>query len=152
LAASAAAASITATAASDEDVIRALRRANNAAIAARDSAATMAAMAPSIVLVDSAGTVFIGNKTLTDDYAAHEFNDPTFIAYDRVTERVDVSAKGGFAAEYGRWTARNRLPGGGERQKSGVYLSEWVKVEGTWKIQTESYVGLGCGQMATCNR
>ncbi len=146
------AASIAAAAPPDEDVIRALRRANNAAIAAHDIVATRAAMAPGIVLVDSAGTVFIGAKPLMDDYAAHEFRDPSFIAYDRITERVEVSAKGSSAAEYGRWTGRTRLPGGGENQKSGVYLSEWGKVEGAWKIQTESYVRLGCGQMATCNR
>lgn len=146
------AAAMTVAAPSDDDLIRALRRANNAAIAARDTAAAMAAMAPGIVLVDSAGAVYVGAKPLTDDYAAHEFRDPSFIAYDRVTDRVEVSAKGRFAAEYGHWTGRHRRPDGGETQTTGVYLSEWVKVDGAWKIQTESYVGLGCGQMTTCNR
>ncbi len=135
-----------------QTAIRALRLASNAAIAARDPVGTLASMSPDITLIDSAGTVFKGAKLLVDDYASHEFQDPAFISYDRVTDRVEVGAGGERAAEFGRWTGRYRQAGGGERQRSGVYLAEWVKSDGAWKVRAETYVGLGCGAMAACHR
>ncbi len=136
----------------DVEVIRALRFASNAAIASHDKAGLMSSMAPGFTLLDSRGGFLSGAEKSADDYAAVEFKDPAFIAYERTPEAIGLSPTGAHATERGHWLARRRLPGGGEKQAGGTYLAGWVKSDGQWKIETEAYVQLDCGAMPACDR
>ena len=136
--------------AADEAAIRQLRVGYNAVIAARQPDRFAAFVAAGIVEMSSQGEVTRGAQPLAESYASQEFKDPSFIAYDRRTDTVQVSADGTLAVERGHWRARRRAAGGGETGGGGLYQAGWIKQGGAWRIQTEAYASLACGTSAKC--
>jgi hypothetical protein len=126
---------------SDGDTIRALRAANNHAIATRNTAALTAVWSPNISLSGGDGTLYTGGaKALAKSYATDEFVDPTFVSYARKPARIEISTDGKRAAEEGSWVGTWRAPH--PKRASGKYFALWHKVNGSWKILHESYVTL----------
>ncbi|MGA8533772.1 MAG: hypothetical protein WB615_06670 [Candidatus Tumulicola sp.] len=119
--------------------IRALRIANNVAIASHNVALMRKAWLPGIRLIETDGTLFSGSQSLASSYAQSEFRDVNFVAYVRRPSRIVVGNDGMHAAEYGEWTAIYKPP---KRVRSGTYLASWRKTDAGWKIAYEAYVAL----------
>lgn len=124
--------------AADARTIRALRLANNRAIARHDAAGMRQDWDANIHLICCGGLVYSGSA-LAASYEQQEFRDPAFVAYVRIPRRIFVSADGTQAAEDGTWTAVLRSP---HPIRSGRYFAGWKKEPAGWKIASESYVTL----------
>ena len=76
------------------------------------------------------------------------FRDPEFVTYVRTPTTVSISQGGGFAAEQGEWVGTwNRKDG--EMSVRGVYLAQWQKRVGAWRIRSEVFVALSCDGSAS---
>lgn len=134
----------------DRDQVRARRLAYTAAIEARRPDLMRNFLAPEIAQLSSDGQAAIGRDDVLQTYSRLEFRDPSFIVYERVPDRIDISDNGRFAVERGHWRGRFRQPDGGVTGNSGLYQAGWIKRDGTWFIRTESYVRLHCADEKNC--
>jgi len=141
-----------APAADDAAQVRERRLAYGAAIAARQPDRMRDVIAADMVQLSSNGQVQAGRDAIVASYAASEFTDPAFIAYERIPDSVDISANGRFAVERGHWRGRFRQPDGTVTGNSGLYQAGWIKRDGVWLIRTESYVRLTCASESDCPR
>jgi ketosteroid isomerase-like protein len=130
--------------------IRRLRIAYNEALEARDVAAVREFLAPEMVEL-SGVSVQAGSNAVARSYAEQEFQDPAFIAYDRITDSIELAGDGLTAAERGHWRGRYRQPDGSVDGNRGVYQAGWTKRDGRWRIRTESYIQLHCAPRSTCS-
>jgi ketosteroid isomerase-like protein len=135
---------------SDVDAIRDLRLQYNHAIELREAGAFVKFLSPTFVEMSGAGEVTSGAKAVADSYAAAEFKDPNFIAYDRQPDTIEVARNERFAVERGHWRGRFRGPSGAEVGASGLYQAGWVRMDGGWRIQSEAYVRLTCKTEPIC--
>ncbi|MCA3255465.1 MAG: nuclear transport factor 2 family protein [Alphaproteobacteria bacterium] len=138
--------------AEDAAQVRERRLAYGAAISARQAEAMRGFLAADMVQLSSNGQMQAGRDTVVASYAAAEFVDPSFIAYERIPDTVDISANGRFAVERGHWRGRFRQPDGSITGNSGLYQAGWIKRDGVWLIRTESYVRLTCASESDCPR
>ena len=141
-----------AMASADVDAIRALRQADNAAIARRDFAPVHGLFDPDYhVIRGASGLTMAGpgatEVLLKDDIA----KDPGFVGYERLTDRVEIGTGGLRAAEHGRWVGRWNEPDG-KMALTGVYLAMWVKTSGRWVLKSEAFVALDCSGSVACKR
>ncbi len=128
--------------------IRAERAANNAAIARRDAAGSVANMLPGYrgtwaqsVIHLSRDSVF---AALTRQYA-----DSARLGYVRTPTVIEVSTTGPAAAEYGRWVGR-RQRADGVQVLSGTYYATWQRTTEGWRLNTEAFVALECTGSTSC--
>ncbi len=119
-----------------QDAIRARRRLTNKLIAGHEAARLRPFFAPDVKLIVGDGALILGADEVIAAFAS-QFAEAGFITYLRETERVDLDAEAGRAAEAGRWTGRWR-----DREMGGTYLAVWRKVTGQWVIESELYVTL----------
>ncbi|MBW8814640.1 MAG: nuclear transport factor 2 family protein [Caulobacterales bacterium] len=119
-----------------EDAIRARRRLTNKLIAAHEAARLRPFFTADVKVIVGDGSLILGVDAVIEAFAG-QFAEPAFIDYLRETERVEIDAAGGRAAEAGRWTGRWR-----GAEMTGVYLAVWRKVTGQWAIESELYVTL----------
>ena len=119
------------------------------AIEAKAPAEFATVLHPDFVQMASDGATIAGAQTVADSYAANEFSNPAFITYQRQTDAIEVSPNGKLAVERGHWRARIAGPSG-ETGNAGFYQAGWVKLDGGWRIRTESYVKLTCPDDADC--
>ena len=120
-----------------EDAIAARRKLTNKFIAAREAERLRPFFMPNARLITGDGGMITGADGIVAAFAA-QFAEADFVSYLRETERVDLDAEAGRAAEAGRWTGRWR-----DREMGGTYLAVWRKVTGQWVIESELYVTLG---------
>ena len=136
----------------DVAAIKALRQADNTAIARRDFAPVRDLFDPDYhVIRGASGSVMAGpdaTETLLKDDIA---KDPGFVGYERFTDQVELGAGGMRAAEHGRWAGRWSEPDGA-MALTGVYLAMWVKTGGRWTLKSEAFVALNCSGSAACSR
>lgn len=132
----------------DEQAIRRLRADFNAAIAAHDLPALPKFWRENIHVTTGAGRQLPGIDALRAAFEAI-FADPTFIAYTRSPDRVELNASGARAAESGRWLGQWKKPDG-MMEWRGTYLAMWRKENGQWLIQSELYVSLKCSGSKEC--
>jgi len=130
--------------------IRRLRIAYNEALSRRDGAGVPDFLAPDMVEL-SGVSVQVGREAVARSYAEQEFQDPAFIAYDRITDTIELSSDGMTAAERGHWRGRSRQPDGSIDGNRGVYQAGWTKRDGRWRIRTESYIQLHCARRSGCS-
>lgn len=123
---------------SDSDEIRALRLANNHAIARHDVSGMREAWSTDIHLICCGNLMFSGASALIASYEGVEFKDPGFVEYVRIPESITVSSDRSQAAEYGRWIGVFTA----EPVRLGRYFASWRKERGRWRITSESYVPL----------
>lgn len=128
------------------DEIRAVRERSNRALAARDIEGFAAALAPDYVLVRGNGT-FAPTREEAVAAIAAGFRDPGGVRYERSPERIELSKVAALAAEHGRWTAK--LPSG-KLAFRGTYLAMWRRTEAGWRIRSELFVVLECGDEPSC--
>jgi ketosteroid isomerase-like protein len=123
--------------------VRTARLAQNAAFAAGlfDSAATF--WTNDVTITTSRGAVRRGVGEYRDALAGDS------LRYERVPDRIDVSAAWAIAWEEGRWVGRRG--GTGPAVVGGRYSAQWQKVGDRWKIRSELFVGLTCAG-ETCRR
>ncbi|HJS90558.1 MAG TPA: DUF4440 domain-containing protein [Steroidobacteraceae bacterium] len=124
---------------SDSDDIRALRLANNRAIARHDVSGMREAWSTDIHLICCGNMMFSGASALIASYEGVEFKNPEFVEYVRIPESITVSSDRSQAAEYGRWIGVFASP---EPVPLGRYFASWKKERGRWRIISESYVAL----------
>lgn len=119
-----------------EDAVRARRKLTNRLIASHQAARLRPFFAADVKLIVGDGALILGVEDVIAAFAA-QFAEPGFGAYVRETERVELDAAGGRAAEHGRWTGAWV-----DRRMGGTYLAVWRKVTGQWVIESELYVTL----------
>jgi ketosteroid isomerase-like protein len=127
-------------------LIRAERERSNRALAAHDIRTFGESLTEDFVMVRGSG-VFMPSRQSYMDQIAGDFKDPKAVRYERVAEKIEISSATALAAEHGRWTAT--LPNGKDAY-SGTYLAMWRLVGTQWKIRSELFVVLACGDEASC--
>jgi ketosteroid isomerase-like protein len=133
----------------DGDVIRAARRAQNAAMAAGDVERAATFWTSDVTIRRGLGTGVSG----LDAYKAILERAPipdTAIVYERATTDVSVSPQWPLAFETGTWHAR--VGGKGADVITGRYSAQWVKRDGRWLIRSEVFVALECSGVGCASK
>lgn len=123
---------------SQQDAIRAVRDASNAAIAARDPDRVVACMMDDVTVSVARGPVLHGRDASRVAFK-EQFADRAFSGY--VREATEIAIDGASptrATERGRWTGRWRH-GSNEQTMRGTYVAEWRLTEMGWFIQSEVF-------------
>ena len=128
----------------DAQALRALRSANNRALAARNIAKTMELAAGDYALVGGNDGIHRSRDEVRD-YWLRSFEDPHYLPCVRQPETVSVGEFRGVrrAAEIGSWRCPANTAGG-EEAVFGKYLAHWSMRGGEWKVVSDNYVTLGC--------
>lgn len=131
------------TIASDESqVIRSLRAASNAAIAAHDAGAVASFFDEDYVITISTGAIERSRQAAAESFAAH-FDEFPDVVYVRTPVEITVSEAYPLAFESGNWIG-SRTDANGLLENGGKYTAAWRKEGGAWKIYSELFVGLYC--------
>src|SRR6185312_15893680 len=85
-----------------DGALRAKRKLTNRLIAAHDAARLRPHLADDMLLIVGDGDLIQGAEAVVAAFAA-QFADPSFIAYVRTTETIELAGDGRRAAETGRW-------------------------------------------------
>jgi ketosteroid isomerase-like protein len=139
--------------ASDRAQIRAARAASNAALAAHDLTGATAALLPEARIIGSNGSLLDGRDAMQAAFA-RSFADPAFVRYVRQPRTIEIgigSAGVAVATESGRWQAHWRIAGAAV-VVDGPYLAHWKKVDGAWRIASETFIRLRCTGGSGCLR
>lgn len=116
----------------DEERIRSLRHASNAAIAVHNSISAVEAMMTDTLIITSGGSLISGRERMQAAFLA-SFSDPQFIRYFRDPRKISVT--GTVAMERGVWEGRWT-----HRSLRGCYLARWELVDDRWRIKAEMFV------------
>ena len=125
----------------DAALIRAARRAQNAAMAAGDVELAATWWTDDVAIRRGLGAPvsdLAAYKALLDRAPVSD----TAIVYDRITTGVTVSDHWPLAFETGTWVARRGRKG--PALITGEYSAQWVKRDGKWLIRGEVFVALKC--------
>lgn len=125
-----------------ERVIRQRRASSNAAIARHDTAGIGAIFADNVVVVTSNSVHGIGRATNLQRFS-DQFRTRPDVVYERKPDAVRVYDPWGMASEHGRWTG-SWTDGGSKIQISGVYFAKWRLRNGSWLVESETYVPESC--------
>lgn len=134
--------------AADESAIRQRRASSNAAIARHDTGGIGAILAENLVVVTSNSVHGIGRATNLQRLA-EQFRARPDVVYERRPGEVRVFAPWGMASERGRWTGSWTDPDG-KIQIGGQYFAKWRRQNGTWLVESETYVPETCTGGAYC--
>jgi len=126
--------------------IRAAREQSNWALAMHDIKAFGESLAADFVIVRGNG-VFMLSRQAWVDAVETDFKNPNAVRYERIPDKIEISAVSPIAAEHGHWTAT--LPNG-KRAYTGTYLAMWRRGEIGWQIRSELFVLFGCEDEAAC--
>jgi ketosteroid isomerase-like protein len=118
-------------------VVRALRDASNAAIAARDAGRTVSLMTPDVRVAVAGGPVLQGVDANRAAFAG-QMADPAFRGYVRTPEAITVRDDGTRAEERGAWVGRWQTRAGPLVQR-GAYEAVWVLTPLGWRIAAETF-------------
>lgn len=122
---------------SQQDAIRAVRAASNAAIAARDADRVVACMLEDVTVSVTRGAVLHGREASRTAFA-EQFADRAFLGYVREATDIVIDAVPTRATERGRWTGRGRRDDT-EQVMRGTYEAAWRHTEFGWFIQSEVF-------------
>lgn len=122
--------------------IRRLRASSNAAIARHDTAGIGAILAPHLIVVSSNSAQSIGKQSMLDRFA-QQFASRGDVTYRRTPRDVRVFAAWGMASEAGEWTGSWTDPDG-KLALGGRYFAKWRKIDGSWRVESETYVPEYC--------
>lgn len=133
----------------EQQEIRRLRAEFNRAIAAHDAAGLPKFWREDLHVTTGVGRHLTGSAAVR---AAFEtiFADPTFVAYTRTPDKIELSAASIRAAESGRWLGEWKKPDG-KMEWGGTYLAMWRKENNQWRLQSELYVSLKCTGSRECS-
>jgi ketosteroid isomerase-like protein len=120
-----------------EAAIRAKRKLTNRLIAAHDAGRLRSHLTDDMLLIVGDGDLISGADAVVTAFA-NQFADPSFIAYVRTTDTVQVSADGRRAAETGHWVGTWKAGAA----MGGVYMAAWRENRGQWLLERELYITL----------
>lgn len=127
-------------AATDQEVIKAERARQNAAIAAYKLDDVVMFWTDDVTICRGLGTQLAGKAAYRKLFES-DVPSPTQIVYQRQLSAVEVSPHWPLAFETGTWSGH--LGGvSGPVVISGRYSAQWVKRDGRWLIRAEVYVAL----------
>lgn len=138
------------TGGADARAIRERRESSNAAIARHDSAGFAAILAPDIAIVAS-NSVHSDNREAYVARMAGQFRSRPDVVYRRTPTEVSVFAPWRMASERGTWTGSWTEPDG-KLRIGGSYFAKWRQLNGTWFVESETYVPERCSGSAYCER
>ncbi len=121
----------------DAALIRAARRAQNAAFARRDFAAAAKIWTKDVSVRAGLGSTITGREAYLRAFAGDSVMD-----YERTPVDVVVSKHWPLAYESGTWVGRAHA--NAAERISGRYSAQWVKADGRWLIRSEVFVALDC--------
>ncbi|MCC6929854.1 MAG: nuclear transport factor 2 family protein [Gemmatimonadaceae bacterium] len=122
--------------------IRAARARSNEAIARHDTAGIGAILAPHLVVVSSNSSQSIGRQAMLDRFA-EQFASRPDVTYRRSPRDIRVFAPWEMAAESGTWTGSWR-DSDGAIAIGGSYYAKWRRIDGTWFVESETFVPEYC--------
>jgi ketosteroid isomerase-like protein len=127
----------------DEAAIRAARASFNAAIASGDIAGIGAAFADNAQLVTGTDSTVYAGKAAQLAVWSQDLKNKSRGLYIRTPVRVTISPLLPMAMESGHWRGvDSKSP---NDWASGEYVAKWRRIDGTWKIESESYMTTACG-------
>ena len=121
----------------DAALIRAARRAQNAAFARRDFASAAQTWTNDVSIRTGLGSTITGRAAYLRAFA-----DDSVMDYERTPTEVVVSKRWPLAYETGTWVGRAHADTA--TRVSGRYAAQWVKADGAWLIRSELFVSLEC--------
>jgi uncharacterized protein (TIGR02246 family) len=130
--------------------IRRLRESFNDAIAAHDLLGIEAVLAEDVVVVSSTSAVTRGRGAYLARLGEQFLTRPD-VVYRRTPDEVGVFAPWAQASESGTWVGSWTEPDG-EVAIAGRYFAKWKRVDGAWKVASETYVPERCAGSAYCAR
>lgn len=105
-------------------------------------------MAPDVIVVTSRSSQAIGRAANMTSFA-DQFRTRSDVVYERTPEQVRVYEPWGMASELGRWTG-SWTDTDGKIQIGGIYFAKWRLRNGSWLIESETYVPERCSGGAYC--
>jgi ketosteroid isomerase-like protein len=131
-----------------EPTIRQRRASSNAAIAKHDTGGIGAILTNDVVVVTSNSVHAVGRATNLQRFS-DQFRSRPDVVYDRTPDQVRVFAPWGMASESGRWTG-SWTDTDGKIQIGGIYFAKWRLKNGSWLVESETYVPESCTGGAYC--
>ncbi len=128
---------------SDAEKITAIRQLSNQAIARHDAAGVVAAFDAEYQVTAGSGALFHDSAEVELQHWQEIFAQADDIIYTRTPEKIEVSTYLPRAAEHGTWVG-TWTTDSGHKELGGSYYATWSKVDGVWKIRSESFVTLYC--------
>lgn len=129
-----------------EAEIRAIRLRSNQALATHNIDAFADSLAPNFVMVRGNGALVPSRREYIELFA-RDFADKQATRYERVADKIEASATLPLAAEHGHWIGTRP---DGTKVYGGTYLAMWKHAPSGWKIRSELFVTLWCGDKAAC--
>jgi hypothetical protein len=131
-------------------IVRGLRAESNAAIAAHDAKRLRSLLADDYRGIQgTSGGLDTGGAATARSYENEEFRDATFVAYERIPDKVTIAGSGRRIGESGHWVGTWRKADGVMR-KTGDYLAVWTVSKGQWRLRSEAFVTLSCNGSSDC--
>lgn len=130
-------------AAQAERQIRAQRGAFNRAIAIGDIKAIAAILADNVQLITGTDSKLVAGKTAQLAKWTQDLRDPSRGIYVRTPDRIRVSSIRPMALETGHW--RGVDTASAKDWAAGDYVAKWRRIDGAWRIESETYMTLACG-------
>jgi ketosteroid isomerase-like protein len=126
-----------------ERQIRIQRAAFNRAIVAGTVRGIAPILAEDVQLVTGADSLIISGKAAQLALWSEDLTGPKRRFYVRKPLRIRISAVGPMALETGEW--RGFQMSAKHNWASGDYVAKWRRIDGTWKIESETYMATACG-------
>ncbi|WP_205622149.1 YybH family protein [Aestuariibacter salexigens] len=133
--------SLSVSAQSDEEQIRAVRHASNQALKSLDESLNMTYLSDDVLITTGAGVLLSGKQSLQEYIDQLSNKAPMF--WIRDTEELVVNKPRGLAWEQGVW--RGYMADDLEQNTvivHGKYAAQWKKTNGKWLIQSQLFVTL----------
>ena len=127
----------------DKAVIRAVRRAQNAAIARRDLPDIASFWTEDVTVRAGLGRALSGKQAYLAAFIAD-----SGMRYERMATEIVVSPQWPLAYETGQWEGRLTDASSDAAVLRGRYAAQWVKSGGRWLIRSEVFVALECAGSA----
>jgi ketosteroid isomerase-like protein len=131
-----------------ERTIRQRRASSNAAIVRHDTSGIGAILAEDVVVVTSNSVHGVGRATNLTRFV-DQFRTRPDVVYERTPQQVRVYVPWGMASELGRWTG-SWTDSDGKIQIGGIYFAKWRLRNGSWLVESETYVPERCSGGAYC--
>jgi ketosteroid isomerase-like protein len=128
---------------SAEPQIRAQRAAFNRALAAGDVRGIAPVLADNAQLVTGADSMIVSGKAAQLALWAEDLSGPKRRFYVRTPTRISVSRVGPMALETGEW--RGYQLSAKRNWASGDYVAKWRRIDGAWRLESETYMATACG-------
>ena len=127
----------------NEREIRTQRAAFNRALAVGNIRSIAPILADDAQLVTGADSMIVSGKAAQLALWTEDLTGPKRRFYVRKPLRIRVSAVGPMAMETGEW--RGFQLSAARNWASGEYVAKWRRIDGTWQIESETYIAMACG-------